>query len=50
MELPTPDVRQPVDASPAPAGDKFKPDDGAGGEHDQLEQLADRVSAARSVY
>jgi hypothetical protein len=49
MQAPAPDLT-PVHEATASRGDNDRDDDDAQMEATKLEQLADRVSAARSVY
>ena len=51
METPVPNLAQHFgDAATLPGSDKSQRDDDARAEEAELEQLADRVSAARSVF
>ena len=50
MDNRTPDLAQPWSANAAAAAEPSKHDEDARAEAVKLEQLADRVSAARSVY
>jgi hypothetical protein len=50
METQAPDLVQHYSASAASAAEKSRRDEDAVADEVELEQLADRISAARSVY
>jgi hypothetical protein len=50
METQSPDLVQHYSASTTSAAEKSRRDDDAVADEAELEQLADRISAARSVY
>ena len=50
METRAPDLALHFHSNPASGADKSKPEEDVVADDAELEQLADRVSAARSVY